>query len=316
MRWVKKGRIFGADNRYEWMAHHASVPIADKIDDRVLRIYFGPRDRQGRTRPAFIDVEADNPSNVLYLHDRPVLDLGKPGAFDDSGVMPSCIVNDGGRKYLYYCGWNLGVTVPYRVSVGIALSTDGGITFDRLFDGPIADRWRHEPYFCSTPFVLVDDGTWKLWYASATGFVEVGGKQEPQYQIRYADSTDGIEWHRRLVTCIGYSFEGEANGRPSVLKEDGRYRMWYCYRSVIDYRTDTSKSYRIGYAESADGVDWTRLDHLAGIGCSEDGWDSMMVAYPFVYEHRGKKYMLYVGNGFGETGFGYAVLEDDDRRRR
>ena len=115
MQWVKKGRIFSADNQYEWMAHHASVPIADKVDDRVLRIYFGPRDRQGRTRPAFIDVEADNPANVIYVHDRPVLDLGKPGAFDDSGVMPSCIVNDGGRKYLYYIGWNLGVTVPYRV---------------------------------------------------------------------------------------------------------------------------------------------------------------------------------------------------------
>jgi hypothetical protein len=79
MQWVKKGRIFSADNQYEWMAHHASVPIADKVDDRVLRIYFGPRDGQGRTRPAFIDVEADNPANVFYLHDRPVLDLGKPG---------------------------------------------------------------------------------------------------------------------------------------------------------------------------------------------------------------------------------------------
>ena len=46
MRWEKKGRIFTAANQHEWMAHHASVPIADKVDDRVLRIYFGPRDRQ------------------------------------------------------------------------------------------------------------------------------------------------------------------------------------------------------------------------------------------------------------------------------
>jgi len=67
MRWEKKGRIFTAANQHEWMAHHASVPIPDKVDDTVLRIYFGPRDRQGRTRPAFIDVEADNPGAVgLY----------------------------------------------------------------------------------------------------------------------------------------------------------------------------------------------------------------------------------------------------------
>src|SRR5688572_21422920 len=194
MQWVKKGRIFSADNQYEWMAHHASVPIADQVDDRVLRIYFGPRDRQGRTRPAFIDVEAGKPSNVLYVHDRPVLDLGKPGAFDDSGVMPSCIVNDGERKYLYYTGWNLGVTVPYRLSVGLAVSTNGGLTFDRLFEGPIVDRTRIEPYSCLSPFVLHDEGTWKMWYASTTAFVAVDGRQEPQYQIRYAHSADGIEW--------------------------------------------------------------------------------------------------------------------------
>jgi len=316
MRWVKKGRIFSADNQYDWMAHHASVPIADRLDDGVLRIYFGPRDRQGRTRPAFIDVEADNPLNVLYVHDRPLLDLGKPGAFDDSGVMPSCVVSVGGRKYLYYTGWNRAVTVPYTLAVGLAVSTDGGLTFNRLFEGPIVDRTRLEPYSCLSPFVLHEDGAWKLWYATVTGFVAVGGRQEPQYQIRFADSADGIEWRRPPVTCIGYHFEDEANGRPSVIKEEGRYRMWYCYRSIVDYRTDASKSYRIGYAESDDGVEWTRLDHLTGIGCSEDGWDSQMVAYPCVYEHRGKKYMLYAGNGFGEAGFGYAVLEDDDRQRR
>jgi hypothetical protein len=160
MRWVKKGLIFNADRQYPWMAHHASMPIADKIDDRRLRIYFGPRDDEGRTRPAFIDVDADNPARILYLHDRPVLDLGKPGTFDDSGVMPSCIVNEAGRKLLYYNGWNRGVSVPYRVSIGLAASTDGGVTFERLFEGPIVDRTHIEPYFCAMPSVLVDERAW------------------------------------------------------------------------------------------------------------------------------------------------------------
>lgn len=316
MRWVKKGRIFSAANQYDWMVHHASVPIADKIDERTLRIYFGPRDGLGRTRPAFIDVEADDPAKVIYVHDRPVLELGKIGAFDDSGVMPSCIVTVGQRKYLYYIGWNRGVTVPYTLAIGLAVSADGGLTFTRLFDGPIVDRTRLEPYSCLSPFVLLDEGTWKLWYAATTGFIAVNGLQEPQYQIRYAESADGIEWRRSPATCISYGADDEANGKPWVVKEDGRYRMWYCYRSIVDYRTDASRSYRIGYAESENGVDWTRLDHLAGIGCSDEGWDSTMVAYPCVYEHRGKKHMLYAGNGFGESGFGYAVLEEDDRRRR
>lgn len=313
MRWVKKGLIFSAAHQFDWMAHHASLPVADRIQDEVVRIYFGPRDQQGRTRVARIDVEAGHPANVLYLHDRPVLDLGKRGAFDDSGVMPMCIVNEGTRKYLYYVGWNQGVTVPYRTAIGLAVSTDGGLTFERVFEGPVVDRTRLEPYFCVAGHVLVDDGKWKLWYGSTTGFVEVDGKAEPQYQIKYAESLDGRDWMRPNITCIEYRKSGEANGRPCVIKENGLYRMWYCYRGTVGYRTDKSQSYRLGYAESMDGIRWERLDHLVGLEPSQEGWDSTMVAYPHVYDYRGAKHMLYAGNGFGETGFGYAVLEEDDR---
>ena len=270
MRWKKRGVIFQVDNQYEWMAHHACVPVADKISEQVLRIYFGPRDRAGRTRTAFINVDADDPSRILRVHDRPVLDLGKPGTFDDSGVMPSCIVNQGGRKYLVYIGWNQGVTVPYRNAVGLAVSDDDGLTFTRVFEGPIVDRTRFEPYFCASPYVMVDEGRWKLWYASSTGFVEVKGQREPVYQIKYAESPDGREWTRPNITCIDYTFEGEANARPCVIKERGLYRMWYCYRGSLDYRTDKSQSYRLGYAESADGMRWQRLDDLVGIDRSDD----------------------------------------------
>ena len=316
MRWEKRGLIFRVDNQYPWMSHHACVPIADKVSDDVLRIYFGPRDRHGRTVTTFIEVDANDPARVLRVHDRPVLSLGRLGAFDDSGAMPSCVVNHGGKKYLFYIGWNRGVTVSYRNAVGLAVSEDGGVTFERVFEGPIVDRTRLEPYFCASPFAMVDDGRWKLWYASATGFVVVHGKPEPVYQVKYAESADGQEWVRTNITCLPYRFEGEANARPCVVRESGLYRMWYCYRGSVDYRTDRSQSYRIGYAESPDGIRWQRLDELVGIDRADEGWDSVMMAYPFVYEHRGSKYMLYNGNGFGESGIGYAVLTEDDRSPR
>lgn len=310
MPWIKKGRIFTVDKEHDWMLHHASQPIADKISDEVLRIYFGPRDAEERTRTTFIDIEAENPQNVLYVHDKPVLSLGKLGTFDDSGAMPSCLVNHEGRKYLYYNGWNRGVTVPYRNSVGVAVSEDGGLTFERVFEGPVVDRTKDEPYFCATPFVMVDDGVWRMWYASGTGWVVVDGHPEPRYQIKYAESHDGLTWTRDNTTCIEYGFEDEANARPAVVKEDGLYRMWYCFRGSYGYRTDVDQSYRMGYAESEDGIHWTRNDAEAGIARSEDGWDSEMIGYPNVYEHGGRKYMLYNGNGFGRSGFGYAVLEE------
>lgn len=315
MRWEKKGLIFTVEQNSDWMNHHACVPVADKVGDDVLRIYFAPRDKDGRSRTTFIEVEADNPSRVLYVHDKPVIDLGKLGAFDDSGVMASSIVNHDGRKYLYYIGWNRGVTVPYRNSVGLAVSTDGGLTFERVYEGPVVDRTMHEPYFCASPFAMYDreESKWKLWYASSTGWMVVHGHPEPLYQIKYAESEDGAHWNRNNTVCLEYTFEGEANARPCIIKENGTYRMWYCFRGSVDYRTDREQSYRIGYAESTDGINWTRRDEEVGIGLSDDGWDSVMMEYPYVYEHKGRKYMLYNGNGFGETGFGYAVLEEKEK---
>ncbi|MDH5276133.1 MAG: hypothetical protein OEW88_06890, partial [Gammaproteobacteria bacterium] len=31
--------------------------------------------------------------------------------------------------------------------------------------------------------------------------------------------------------------------------------------------------------------------------------------YAFIFDHDGKRYMLYNGNGYGRTGFGLAVAE-------
>ncbi|HVQ36981.1 MAG TPA: hypothetical protein VMS31_05590 [Pyrinomonadaceae bacterium] len=310
MHWEKRGLIFQAKGTYEWMMHHASIPCADKISEEVVRIYFGPRDSRGRTHTAFIDVEAGDPQRIIRVHDRPVLSPGQLGGFDDSGAMPSCIVNHEGRKYLYYIGWNEGVTVPYRNAIGVAVSDDNGISFTRVFPGPVIDRTCNEPFFTATPYILIENGLWRCWYASSTGYFVVEGKPEPVYQIKYAESDDGLSWRRPNLTCIPYQSESEANARPSVMKEDDKYLMWYCYRESVGYRTDKAKSYRMGYAESPDGLSWVRMDDRVGIDRSESGWDSMMIAYPNVYEHGGRKYMLYCGNGFGEAGFGYAVMSE------
>ena len=80
--------------------------------------------------------------------------------------------------------------------------------------------------------------------------------------------------------------------------------MWFCYRG-LDF------PYRVGYAESPDGTSWTRLDARAGIDVSASGWDSGMIAYPFVFDHGGNRYMLYAGGGYGREGMGLAVLEQD-----
>ena len=194
-------------------------------------------------------------------------------------------------------------------AIGLAISTDGGTTFTRAYEGPVVDRNRDEPFFTSTCFVLRERGGFRMWYASATACINVRGRFEPVYVIKHAESEDGVTWRREDVTCIEPRSPLEANGRPWVLRDANTYRMWYCYRGSVGYREDPSESYRIGYAESIDGVCWQRLDELAGIDLSDSGWDSEMLAYPSVYEHGGTRHLLYNGNGFGTSGIGHAVQD-------
>lgn len=311
MKWTKKGVIFVPDHNYDWMVSHAHVPIVDRIDPETLRIYFGTRDKLNRTVTTYIEVEADDPHNVLYVHDEPVLGLGSLGCFDDSGAMPSWIVDYGGKKYLYYIGWNVGTTVPYRNSIGLAVSHDGGLTFQRMFEGPVVDRFYKEPHFVGSSCVLIEDGIWRMWYLSTVKWKVHRGRPEPYYHLKYAESNDGIRWKREGLVCIDFKSSDEGGiSRPCVIKENGLYRMWYSFRGAEGYRVSKERSYRIGYAESPDGIQWTRKDDLVGIDVSETGWDSLMIEYPYIYENKGRKYMMYNGNGFGRSGLGYAVLDE------
>jgi hypothetical protein len=310
--WEKKGLIYLPNGNLAWQVSHAQLPIADRVSDGVLRIYFGTRDAQNRTVTTYLEVEADNPQHILYAHDQPVLGLGELGCFDDSGAMPSWIVNVNGRKYLYYIGWNTGVTVAYRNAIGLAVSEDGGQNFSRLYRGPIVDRSKTEPHFCAAPCVLREGDLWRMWYLSCLRWVLYNGRSEPIYHIKYAESTDGVNWQRQGIVAIDFKSPDEAGiVRSSVLHEGNLYKMWYSYRQLQDYRTNRQTSYRIGYAESQDGVYWVRRDDLAGIDVSAHEWDAEMIAYPYVYTHGGQTYMLYNGNGFGRSGFGYAVWRDD-----
>ncbi len=146
-----------------------------------------------------------------------------------------------------------------------------------------------------------------MWYASSTGWVVVDGHPEPVYVIKYAESDDGVVWRRENVTCIEPKHPEEANARPWIVSRPEGYQMWFCYRRSRGYRDDPSASYRIGYAESKDGISWDRKDEEAGIDVSGEGWDSTMLAYPCLYEHAGLLHLLYNGDGFGTTGIGHAV---------
>lgn len=300
MRWTKLGRVFCPDRQYPWMLTHAANCTAMRVDTHRYRVFFSTRDAQNRASIGWVEIDIRSPLRVTAIASEPMLSPGPAGAFDDSGVSLACMLSENGTTYLYYTGWNLGVTVPWRNSIGLAASVDG-LRFERVSPAPVLDRNAHDPFSLSYPFVMHDDAGWRMWYGSNLRW---GSEQrDMDHVIKYATGTGPAAWLPAGIVCVGIEHAGEyAFSRPCVIRDGPLWRMWYSYRGA---------AYRMGYAESPDGVAWTRRDALAGIAPGGEEWDSESVEYPWVFDHEGSRYMLYNGNRYGLTGFGLAILDRD-----
>jgi hypothetical protein len=297
--WRKLGLLFTSSGQRPWMQTHAAAPVALDIGGGRHRVYFATRDSRNRSHVSSIVFATDSPNSVLEICSQPLLSPGPLGYFDDHGVLAASLVEHEQNLFMYYIGWNPGGRQPlFYSSIGLAVSEDNGLTFRKLFVSPILARSEVDPCLVTAPFVMIESGVWRMWYVSGFKWEETATGLSSYYHIKYAESTDGISWKRDGLICIDLQ-PGERNiGRPCVVKECGMYKMWYSHSA--------DRGYRIGYAESPDGYVWARKDDEAGIEPSAEGWDSEMLAYPWVFSVQGKKLMLYSGNQFGRDGVGLA----------
>jgi hypothetical protein len=297
MRWMKHGLIVKPNGQAGWIGTHAALPVVRSMGTGH-RIYFSSRDARNCAHIGYVTLSLDRLDEPQAFSVAPVISPGALGAFDDAGVTSSCLVEQDGRLYFYYTGWALGVSVPFYLHAGLAVSDDNGATFRRRSEAPLLERTSVDPYLTASPWVLIEDGLWRMWYVSGSEWQPTVHEPRHRYHIKYAESRDGLQWDRRGVVCIDYQSPDEyAFGRPCVIKDGNRYRMWYSHRGL---------NYRMGYAESRDGIVWVRQDDRYVLDVSSDGWDSEMVTYPVVTEPSGRWQMLYNGNGYGRTGIGLA----------
>lgn len=317
MKWEKIGKVFDptdhvlANNCTEF----AQAPQA-LVFDEFIRVYFSSRERDPvggkcRSHIAFVDLTKDL-SSILRVSDRTVIELGKLGCFDEHGIFPMNVLRHGGRVHGYTCGWNRRVSVSVETAIGLAISSDDGITFQKIGDGPVLGPSLHEPFLVGDPFVRVHDGLFHMWYIFGTLWRRFLPGQPPDrvYKIGHAVSGDGISWEkeegRRLVADSLNPHESQA--LPTVVKIGARWHMLFCFRESSDFRENRDRGYRIGYAWSDDAKHWTRNDAVVGIDVTPGSWDSDMLCYPHAFECDGKVYLLYNGNEFGRYGFGAAIL--------
>lgn len=304
MQWVKKGRIFEPRGQFDWMQKYGILPTPVFLPEHgIIRIFFSTASLDNIGRITYMDVNAENPSEVLQEAEKVLLHEGEPGLFDDCGVNPSSYVEHDGKAFLYYVGYERSYKVPFTLFPGVA---SGNVTegFKRIKRVPFIDRSEQFPYSLAAPFVLKDHDKFKMWLWLGVKWIKVNSKDYLSAKIGYAESANGIDWILISENCIVPEGSREFSvGRPWVIKDGGLYKMFYSVRYVDDL-------YRLGYAESADGINWTRKDSEIGMNVSESGWDSEMICYPAVIKTKNSTYLFYNGNNNGATGFGYAELTE------
>lgn len=304
MKWRKLGLLWAPSGTRPWARTHAMLPTPLRLGNRRLRLLLASADENIVSSIGWIDLDTNDPRRILAVAEEPVLRPGEPGHFDDNGVNPCTAINmPDGSVRLYYVGYQLHRKVPYTLFAGVAAAGENAGEFRRVSRVPVLDRGPDEVFFRTAPHVLPCGDGWQAWYIGGGEFVDEGGRLLPRYGLRHAMSADGLTWPSvgRELLAPG---PGELGfGRPWVLRDESGWRLWYSIRTI--------QGYRLGYAESSDGLDWRRLDDRVGIAVSPGDWDGEMICYAAIERIGDHLYMFYNGNGYGRTGVGLAILEHD-----
>lgn len=317
MKWLKLGKIFDptehqlANNCYEFAQSPQTL-----VFNEFIRIYFSTREKDPQngkylSHIAFIDIKKDF-KTIVAVSQKTVIPLGELGCFDEHGIFPMNILRYQDKILGYTCGWNRRISVSVDTAIGLALSNDDGLTFQKIGNGPILSASLYEPFLVGDPFVKFYNNQFHMWYIFGTNWKKFSDNSTAEriYKIGHALSPDGIHWTKEEgQQIISDSLnDDESQALPTIIKSRGQYHMIFCYRQSFDFRENKNRSYRLGYAYSTDLKTWVRDDPNVGIDTSKEGWDSDMLCYPHLFECDNKTYLLYNGNHFGKYGFGLAIL--------
>lgn len=305
MKWGKLGLLYcpSDEDQHPKLKSHAANPLPVLIEGDLYRIFFSGRDSSNRSSVGAVDINVVT-RKVTQLHKQPFFEHGPEGCFFADGVSVGNCYESNDVQYMLFMGWQRPKDGHWRGDVG-RLIVEPSLTLVLDSDEPLMGSNIEDPISLSYPWVIknaIDD--YSMWYGSTTTWD--AGNEEMAHVINYASSTDGQHWKREGLAIPYEMGVAQAFSRPTVVgtMEVG-YEMWFSYRS------GGGEKYRIGYARSKDGRNWELALEKVGIHPSSIGWDSEMIEYPFVFDHKGQRYMLYNGNGYGKSGFGLAILEKD-----
>ena len=287
----------------QWMYSHAQLPTPLIISNNKVRVFFATRDKNHHSHIGFVDLLINGKEvSMEQVSKKPVLSPGSIGFFDEHGVYPSCIIRDSNRWLMFYVGWNKGAEPPmFYASIGVAASNDSKV-FQRLSCAPFLSRSPFDPWMVTSPTIFTHSNRCLMAYTSGLGWIRCeDGSLQSLYHIKLAEKGESLlDWKRNGLIAINLS-DNETNiARPTVTEvKNGVLGMWFSYVSK------NIGKYRIGCAESLNGIEWLRNDSASGISEIPEFANEMM-CYPSVFQLSGERWLLVNGNGNGKEGFAIA----------
>lgn len=303
MAWEKLGLVFRPGVDIAWGKTHATAPTPIQLDSEIWRVFFASRDEFQRSHVGWFDINLDDPLTKVQALEHPLLSPGPVGNFDGNGIYATSVVRLGPSKLrLYTVGWNPGHIQPlFYAAIGAAESEDFGRSISWRSEAPIVDRSNIDPVTVTGPWVLFENGRYRMWYVSGLRWEKTTDQLKSVYHVKYAESKDGLVWTRSGQVAIDFTDSAESNiARPCVLRGTDGYEAWFSY--------ERTNGYRIGYGQSKDGMLFNRaIKNPPIIEPSNQPFENQAVCHPAVVCHKGKRFMFYNGNRFGIDGVALAV---------
>ncbi|MEE8428525.1 MAG: hypothetical protein V3S33_03370 [Gammaproteobacteria bacterium] len=346
--WVKRGIIIEPGFAGPQSSAFVSSPSVIRLENGRLRMYVWVADGTPpwlRGRHIIIAAESDpaNPFQWEVISKAALVGPDPTGNIRDHGVgFPYVLPRSDGPWLMYYGTWGGDWTRKQELTnrIGLALSYDQGLTWqvakeDMLPSGPPGSF--DAGAIPSVNVLRSGKDDYVMWYTAAEKYIRFGAINQGILHIGTARSRDGINWEKLDQPALR-AREGVADpyeaclARPTVLMLDGIYHMWFgVYDMAPDSRPSNmdgvekspspegtkragAGSYRIEYARSADGVNWTRFPDQPVLSLTPGGFDSSSQTYASVVDMGDQLWLFYTGDGLGATGVGLATLDKEELR--
>ena len=316
MEIIRLGKIFNpSEHKLTNNCHDYAQSPQSLVFDNYIRIYFSSREKEAngkfKSHVCYVDF-SKNLKEIIKVSRKTVISLGPLGSFDEHGIFPLNIFKDENKILGFSSGISRRKAVSVETSIGFSESFDHGETFQKKGIGPIMTSNLNEPFMVGDPFVLKHNNVFFMWYIFGTKWISSSEEQEPDrvYKIAQAHSSDGLNWIRNGKKIIPSVIdENECQALPTVIRHKGKFHMIFCFRNVHNFRNDSKNSYRLGYAQSTNLINWDRDDNVLDLETKKGDWDHEMQCYPHLFKTTKNIFLLYNGNNFGKYGFGAAVIK-------